>query len=465
MDMTAHGGMITGPGCPTVLIGKMPAAQIGNMHMCPMVTPGTPPIPHVGGPITGPVPPTVLIGKMPAACAGDMAICVGPPSSVLPPGCPTVLLGQSGAGGGGGGGGGASSASGASGGGAGSAGTVEGLETAPIEIQQQMAEVAKYLSPKELKAQIELINAALSESQGADKTTEEEVQLTIADIVEILKAIESDEGFNAARFFASHLDYSTLTEMARRFVSGEDTDEKNDPNQMPTRFMLLYGMEDSKLKEEDDHPDRFEDEEHKINIANLRKGLRLLGHDIAETGPYDDEVMAAHAQYMASAPLGEYNEDELTEDSAAKDYLGKTISEICPNGFHDADHNHCAHFVSHVKGFTLGYKCRNQTGKGPKPGASIRVHEIFAECPKVGKWSDKPADVKSCLAFVISSKNVDVASKKMTNVPKKHVGIFEDNEIYHYSNTRDKVVKQTPADFKKHYSGSDIEVYYGTFPQ
>ncbi|HLV33427.1 MAG TPA: PAAR domain-containing protein, partial [Chitinispirillaceae bacterium] len=97
-DMTAHGGMITGPGVPNVLIGGMPAATMGDMHVCPMVTPGVPPIPHVGGPLVGPVPPTVLIGGKPAACVGDMAICVGPPSSILPPGCPTVLFGQSGGG-------------------------------------------------------------------------------------------------------------------------------------------------------------------------------------------------------------------------------------------------------------------------------------------------------------------------------------------------------------------------------
>jgi len=32
----------------------MPAARAGDMHMCPMVTPGTPPIPHVGGPVLPP---------------------------------------------------------------------------------------------------------------------------------------------------------------------------------------------------------------------------------------------------------------------------------------------------------------------------------------------------------------------------------------------------------------------------
>lgn len=55
-----------------------PAARISDMHVCPMVTPGTPPIPHVGGPITVGCP-TVMIGFMPAARVGDMATCVGPP--------------------------------------------------------------------------------------------------------------------------------------------------------------------------------------------------------------------------------------------------------------------------------------------------------------------------------------------------------------------------------------------------
>jgi uncharacterized Zn-binding protein involved in type VI secretion len=95
-DPTAHGGMITGPGVPTVMIGKMPAATMGDMHMCPMATPATPPIPHVGGPIT--LGSTgVFIGKKPAARMGDMAVCVGPPSTVIM-GCPTVLIGEAGSG-------------------------------------------------------------------------------------------------------------------------------------------------------------------------------------------------------------------------------------------------------------------------------------------------------------------------------------------------------------------------------
>ena len=69
-----------------------PAARIGDMHVCPMVTPGVPPVPHVGGPILPSGCPTVLIGGMPAARVGDMATCVGPPD-VIAMGSFTVLIG------------------------------------------------------------------------------------------------------------------------------------------------------------------------------------------------------------------------------------------------------------------------------------------------------------------------------------------------------------------------------------
>jgi len=100
-------------------MGK-PAARLTDMHTCPMVTPGLPPIPHVGGPIIGPGMPTVLIGGLPAAVMGDMCVCVGPPDTIvlgstgvmiggkpaarmgdmcahggsIVLGCPTVLIGE-----------------------------------------------------------------------------------------------------------------------------------------------------------------------------------------------------------------------------------------------------------------------------------------------------------------------------------------------------------------------------------
>ena len=89
-DATSHGGVITA-GHPQVLIGGQPAARMGDMHTCPLVTPGTPPVPHVGGPIAA-GSATVLIGGQPAARAGDMATCTGPPD-LIAAGCPTVLIG------------------------------------------------------------------------------------------------------------------------------------------------------------------------------------------------------------------------------------------------------------------------------------------------------------------------------------------------------------------------------------
>ena len=69
-----------------------PAARLTDMHTCPMQTPGVPPIPHVGGPIVGPGAATVLIGKMPAAVLGDTAVCVGPPDTIAK-GSATVMIG------------------------------------------------------------------------------------------------------------------------------------------------------------------------------------------------------------------------------------------------------------------------------------------------------------------------------------------------------------------------------------
>ncbi len=67
-----------------------PAARMTDMHVCPMVT-GV--VPHVGGPILPPCCPTVLIGMLPAARVTDLATCVGPPDMIAM-GSPTVLIGN-----------------------------------------------------------------------------------------------------------------------------------------------------------------------------------------------------------------------------------------------------------------------------------------------------------------------------------------------------------------------------------
>jgi uncharacterized Zn-binding protein involved in type VI secretion len=65
------------------------AARMGDMHTCPLVNPG--PVPHVGGPIVGACAPTVLIGNMPAAKVGDLLVCTGPPDSIVK-GSSTVFI-------------------------------------------------------------------------------------------------------------------------------------------------------------------------------------------------------------------------------------------------------------------------------------------------------------------------------------------------------------------------------------
>lgn len=68
------------------------AARLSDLHTCPMQSPATPPVPHVGGAILGPGVPSVHIGFLPAATMGDTCLCTGPPATVLK-GAPQVLIG------------------------------------------------------------------------------------------------------------------------------------------------------------------------------------------------------------------------------------------------------------------------------------------------------------------------------------------------------------------------------------
>lgn len=69
------------------------AARLTDMHTCPMQTPAFPsPIPHVGGPVIGPGVPTVTVGQLPAAVVGDSCTCIGPPDTITM-GSTTVMIG------------------------------------------------------------------------------------------------------------------------------------------------------------------------------------------------------------------------------------------------------------------------------------------------------------------------------------------------------------------------------------
>ena len=65
-----------------------PAARLSDNHTCPVVDPP----PHVGGPILPLCEPTVLIGDLPAARVGDMAYCNGP-TDIIAEGSTSVTIG------------------------------------------------------------------------------------------------------------------------------------------------------------------------------------------------------------------------------------------------------------------------------------------------------------------------------------------------------------------------------------
>ena len=141
-------------------------------------------------------------------------------------------------------------------------------------------------------------------------------------------------------------------------------------------------------------------------------------------------------------------------------FLGKNISAICTNGYDKPNDNHCAHFVSHAMGYSFGYTCKVAgTGKGTP--ANLRVQEVFAKCPTVGKWADRPALLDPCLVFVTGASHVNIATKTMANVPKKHIGVFVGGTIWHYSNLNHKVITQLPQEFIHHYQDPDTSLFYG----
>ena len=144
-------------------------------------------------------------------------------------------------------------------------------------------------------------------------------------------------------------------------------------------------------------------------------------------------------------------------------YLGKSIAEICPNGCTDEAANHGAHFVAHVLGYRFGLTCQ-MTGIPHGPAASLRVQDLFQHCAKLGVWSLRPASMTTCLVFITRASNVNLAARVMADVPRQHVGLLLDGFVWHYSSRQQRVVRQTSAQFARHYAGPDNALFYGSLP-
>ena len=82
-DVSTHGGTLTGPGVPTVLVGGTPASVAGDLHACVIPTPHPPVTPFPMG------SSTVLIGGRPALRTSDACGC----GAMAADGAPTVMIG------------------------------------------------------------------------------------------------------------------------------------------------------------------------------------------------------------------------------------------------------------------------------------------------------------------------------------------------------------------------------------
>jgi hypothetical protein len=206
-------------------------------------------------------------------------------------------------------------------------------------------------------------------------------------------------------------------------------------------------------------------------------------------------------------------------------FVNKGISDICPYQYEKDKDNHCAHLIGHILGLAVGETCAMQTvqaelrTKYSAFGASIRVNEIFnsvgggkridvagaiaemthtvsplvsttagaaAVSNSSGAASTIPtlttttggsaapskktiADEETtttlpteCLIYAVLDGYVK--DGKMSDKPSKHIGIYVNGIVWHYSNSTDKVVTQTLSEFSGHYGAGKTVLYYTDFP-
>ena len=145
-------------------------------------------------------------------------------------------------------------------------------------------------------------------------------------------------------------------------------------------------------------------------------------------------------------------------------WLGKSMTDVCLNGYDNQSDNHCAHFVAHAMNLHFGYTCRQHRG-GSNAGANLRVHEVFARCPSRHEIVETGTAL-SGLVFVSASRNFVTAGGTTTlqNIPRKHIGIIYNGHVWHYSNPNNQVVRQLMSQFLFHYSGQQNSLWFGSLP-
>jgi hypothetical protein len=145
-------------------------------------------------------------------------------------------------------------------------------------------------------------------------------------------------------------------------------------------------------------------------------------------------------------------------------WLGKSMTDVCLNGYDRTNDNHCAHFVAHAVNLHFGYTCRNHVG-GSNAGGNLRVHEIFDRCTNKQEINQCGLNL-SGIIFVSGSNNFVTrgGSTTLRNIPRKHIGFIMQGMVWHYSNPRNQVVKQPMTEFLNHYRGQQNSLWYGALP-
>lgn len=149
-------------------------------------------------------------------------------------------------------------------------------------------------------------------------------------------------------------------------------------------------------------------------------------------------------------------------------WVGKPIGDLCQNNFTTPKENHCAHFVSHALGIRLATLCGDMKWATRRTGGSIRCNELYNALQWTGPWDERPIHLTDgMLIFVISARNMP--KNVMQEVSQKHVGIHFAGHVYHFSNSKHKVVTDPTVGtfhnkFMHRYRGGDISLYFGVAP-
>jgi len=145
-------------------------------------------------------------------------------------------------------------------------------------------------------------------------------------------------------------------------------------------------------------------------------------------------------------------------------YLGQTVETFCGKyGTVSDGINHCAHFVCHVLGLRIpgAALCSNvgdstYTYADRGKGFCVRVNQVFNSCQNRAFWDGQPA-TGTCLIIATIEANIESRSPlTIGQMSRKHIGFLIGDQVYHYSNTQDQVIKQPASEFRNHYGASTI---------